>query len=417
MSPRNQAILSLVLIAAVAGGWYFYRNPDLSGPAPAAGEGSGQRQAGTAGSGEGQGRGNRDNRIPGLIGGGGAVNVVTAPIETDLAGSRVVALGTAKAAHSVVLYPEVSGIVADIMFKPGQEVAEGAVLLRLDDDEQQVVADRARIEYARARATFERSRSLADSKTISSVALEDAEMAAQIAENQVRIAEIAVNRRLVTAPFAGVVGLTDLSIGDLVSNSTPIATIEDLSTIRIGFEVPERWSARVVEGQEISASALAISGSHFAGKIVGIDNHVDETTRTLKLEAELTNRDKVLKTGMAVTVTLEFAADKELVVPSLAVQWDRRGSFVWKIVEGSAKRVDVAIVKRESGVVVVTGDVAEGDKVVVEGILRLRDGAKVNEVDETPAMVDQDGSPAPAEIPAARTAPAGDKAAPVATRG
>ena len=122
--------------------------------------------------------------------------------------------------------------------------------------------------------------------------------------------------------------------------------------------MPERWSARVVEGQEISASALAIPGSKLTGKIVGIDNHIDETTRTLKLEAELTNRDQVLKAGMAITVTLEFSADQELMVPSLAVQWDRRGSFVWKVADGAARRADVAIVKRESGVVVVTGDVA-----------------------------------------------------------
>jgi RND family efflux transporter MFP subunit len=306
-------------------------------------------------------------------------------------------------------------MVADIMFKPGQEVAEGEALLRLDDDEQQVIADRARIEYAKARAAFERSKSLAESKTISSVALDDAEMAAQLAENQVRIAEIAVKRRLVNAPFAGIVGLTDLSVGELVSNTTPIATIEDLSTVRVGFEVPERWSARVVEGQEISASALAIPGSKLTGKIIGIDNHIDETTRTLKLEAELTNRDQVLKAGMAVTVTLEFSADQELMVPSLAVQWDRRGSFVWKVADGAARRADVAIVKRESGIVVVTGDVAAGDKVVVEGILRLRDGAKVNEVDETPAVAGEET--APAETPAARTAPAEDEAAPATKRG
>jgi RND family efflux transporter MFP subunit len=417
MTPRKQAILSLVLIVAVGGGWHLYRNPDQLGLAPTPEEGTGQRQAGAPGAGDrgGQGAGTRDNRIPGLIGGGGAVNVVTAPVESDLAGRRVVALGTAKAAHSVVLYPEVSGMVADIMFKPGQEVAEGEALLRLDDDEQQVLADRARIEYAKARAAFERSKSLAESKTISSVALEDAEMAAQLAENQVRIAEIAVNRRLVNAPFAGIVGLTDLSIGELVSNTTPIATIEDLSTVRVGFEVPERWSARVVEGQEISASALAIPGSKLTGTIVGIDNHIDETTRTLKLEAELTNRGQVLKAGMAVTVTLEFSADQELMVPSLAVQWDRRGSFVWKVADGAARRADVAIVKRESGVVVVTGDVSAGDKVVVEGILRLRDGAKVNEVDETPAMAGE--GTAPVETPAARTAPAADEVAPATKRG
>jgi len=421
MSPRKQAILSLVLVAAVASGWYLYRNPAIVGIASDEGTVSqaGPRQAGAENAGESrrQAGSGRDNRIPGLIGGGGAVNVVTASVEMDRSGQHVMALGTAKAAHSVVLYPQVSGIVADIAFKPGQAVAEGAELLRLDDAEEQATADRARIEYAQARATFERSQSLAKSKTISNVALGDAEMAAQLAENQVRLAEITAGRRVVTAPFAGIVGLSDISIGDLISNSTAIATLDDLSTVRVGFEVPERWSARIVDGQAIAASAPALPGSKFAGRISGIDSRVDETTRTLKLEAELANPDQVLKGGMAITVELEFDMEDQLAVPSLAVQWDRRGSYVWKVVDGAVRRTEVAIVRRESGIVVIAGGVKAGDKVVVEGLLRLREGAKVNEVDETPSIVDQ-APPAADGTPAARTAPPAEgEAAESSTRG
>src|SRR5262245_40522331 len=133
MSPRKQAILSLVMVAAVAAGWYLYRNPEVVGFGQDSGSGADNGSRQTAGNGgeAGQRGCGRDNRIPGLIGGGGAVNVVTAPVEADQGGSRVVALGTAKAARSVVLYPQVSGIVADIMFRAGQEVAADAPLLRL----------------------------------------------------------------------------------------------------------------------------------------------------------------------------------------------------------------------------------------------------------------------------------------------
>ncbi len=391
MSPLKQAILCVVLVAAAAAGWYVYRNPQMVGLAREGAERSHQAAAG------------RENRIPGLLGGGGAVNVITAPVEADQGGERVVALGTVKAARSVTLYPQVTGMVTKILFKPGQAVEADAVLLMLDDDEEQVAADRARIEYAQARAAFERSRSLAESKTISSVALTDAEMTAQLAENGVRTAEIAAKRRIVAAPFAGIVGLTDISVGDLVTSTTEITTLDDLTTLRVGFEVPERWAGRIVEGQPITASAQGLPGSEFAGKITGIDNRVDETTRTLKLEAELTNFGEVLKAGMAVTVAMQFATDRELAVPSLSVQWDRRGSFVWKVVEGAARRAEVAVVKRESGVVIVSGQIEAGDRVVVEGIQRLRDGAKVAEVDETPAMIDggEGGRPGTDGVPAA----------------
>ena len=157
------------------------------------------------------------------------------------------------------------------------------------------------------------------------------------------------------APFAGITGLTDISVGDLVSNATEITTLDDLSTLRVDFEVPERWAERIAQDQAIEATAQALPGAEFPGRITGIDNRIDETTRTLRLEAELANEGQALKTGMAVTVELHFESDSQLAVPTLAVQWDRRGSFVWKIAEGAARRADVTIIRRQSGMVIVRG--------------------------------------------------------------
>jgi RND family efflux transporter MFP subunit len=392
MSFWKQAVLCLVLVVAAAGGWYAYKNPERLGLA--------REEATPRARAEGSGRG---NRIPGLVG-GGAVNVVTAPVELDRSGDTVIAVGSAKALRSVTLYPQVTGVVTRVMFAPGQMVEADAPLLALDDEEEQIAADRARIEYAQARAAFERSEALAKSKTISSVALADAEMAAQLAENGVRTAEIAAERRTLRAPFAGIVGLTDVSTGDLVTNTTAITTLEDLSTVRVYFEVPERWAGRIKEGQALTATAQALPGSQFSGKITGIDNHVDATTRTLRLQADLANFGGLLKTGMAIMVSMEFDSNEELSVPSLAVQWDRRGSFVWKVADGVARRAEVAIIRRQSGIVVVKGEIAAGDKVAVEGLMRLREGAKINEVNEAPVIVEETppggGTPAAEESPA-----------------
>ena len=380
MSPLRQALISLVLVAVVAAGWTVYRNPGLVG--------LGREAAGNA---EGRGglpaaRGG--NRIPGLIGRGGAVNVIVEPVATDPGEETIVALGTAKAARSVTLYPQVTGIVAAVSFRPGEAVQAGDPLLRLEDDEQRVAADRAHVELRQAEATLERSRALASSRTISEAALLEAETDAELAAIEVRSAEIDLARRTVRAPFAGVTGLTDISIGDLVTSATPITTLDDLSTLRVAFEVPERWAGRIAGGDPITATAQGLAGSRFAGVITGIDNRIDETTRTLRLEAELANEDRALRAGMAISVALRFATDRALTVSSLAVQWDRDGAFVWKVVDGAARRADVAIVRRESGVVIVHGDLVAGDRVVVEGVQRLREGAKVMEVDETPALID-----------------------------
>lgn len=379
MSLFRQALFSAVLIAALAAGWYVYQNPGIVGVArESAGEQPGGRA--TAGS-----------RIPGLLGRGGAVNVITAEVETDPGGEAVVALGTAKAARSVAVYPQVTGIVTDILFRPGGEVQEHALLVQLEDEEETVALDKARVELRQAEATLERSRTLAGSKTISDAALLEAETAADLAAIEVRSAEIAVQRRIVTAPFAGITGLTDISVGDLVGSSTMITRLDDLSTVRVAFEVPERWAGRVSIGHPITATAQGLAGSEFSGEITGIDNRIDETTRTLRLEAELGNEDRTLRAGMAIAVVLHFETDRELAVPSLAVQWDRNGSYVWKVVDGAAHRTAVAIVRRESGVVIVRGGLEPGEKVVVEGVQRLREGAMVAEIDETPAMADDVG--------------------------
>jgi RND family efflux transporter MFP subunit len=190
--------------------------------------------------------------------------------------------------------------------------------------------------------------------------------------------------------------------------------------MRVDFEIPERWSGLVRQGQQITATAQALPGSQFSGKISGVDTRVDATTRTLRLQADLANYAGLLKTGMAIMVSLEFEANQELAVPNLAVQWDRRGSFVWKIVDGAVRRSDVAIIRRQSGIVVLKGEVAAGDRVVVEGLLRLREGAKVTEVDQTPTIVEDNtlrpGAPEPAMAPAQDSVPAVSGAAPTSTR-
>jgi RND family efflux transporter MFP subunit len=395
MSLLKQALLCLVIVALAAGGWYAYRNPATIGLARQAAD-----EAGPHGEGGRPRRGGAD-RIPGLMGQGGAVNVITAAVEADERGETLTALGTAKAARSVTVFPQVTGVVTEIPFTPGAPVEAGAVLVHLDDDEQQVALDRARVALTQAEDKLARARSLAESKTIAEVALTEADAAVQMAEIEVRAAEIALSRRSVTAPFAGVTGLSDVSVGDLVQTSTEITMLDDLATIRVGFEVPERWAGRIAQDQPITATAQGLPGSEFSGRIAAIDNRIDETTRTLRVEAELHNEGQDLKAGMAITVKLAFESDKQLTVPTLSVQWDREGSYVWKVVEGAARRADIAIVRRESGTVVVEGEIEAGDRVVVEGIQRLREGAEVVDVGVEPTLTDDSGeSPEPDVEPA-----------------
>jgi RND family efflux transporter MFP subunit len=270
-------------------------------------------------------------------------------------------------------------------------VAEGQPLVRLGDSEQQVAVERARVALDSARLALERAEQLAQSNNITTAALAEARTNARRSEIDLRGAELELARRTLVAPFAGTIGLTDVTIGDLVNSSRAIATLDDMSTVTVAFEVPERASGRVVVGQEIVATTAALAGRHFTGYVSAVDSRVDPVARTLKVEASLPNEANVLKPGMALNVTIAFAGVAQPAVASLAVQWDRSGPYVWKVEGDTVARVGVDIVGRRSGVVIVAaGALAAGDEVVVEGLQRMRAGARV-------LRLDGSGGPSPPE--------------------
>lgn len=385
MSLWKQALLCVVLLALGAGGWYVARNPQLIGMDRTSGAG-GSRAPGSSGAGGGGPGGSR----------GGQVLVVAAPVESDTAAARVISIGSAKAAQSVTLFPQVTGVVDAISFTPGKHVDAGTPLVHLEAAEQKVALDRARATLAQAQAATERAQRLVASKAVAAVTLSDAQTAQVLAETDVQNAQIGLDRRTLRAPFAGVPGIADLSIGDLVQPTTKIVTLDDLSTVLVDFEVPERWAGKIALGQPISGTVPGYPGKTFAGQVSAIDSRVDETARTLRMQAKLANDQGLLKPGMAVTVTLEFPGEERPSVPSLAVQWDRDGSFVWKLDGNKVHRQPVTVLQRESGVVIVQGGVKPKDEVVVEGVQRLRDGASVARAEASAAGAE--GSPPPGDM-------------------
>jgi RND family efflux transporter MFP subunit len=362
MKAGRQILLILLLLVVAGAGWYLFgRGGDSDGQA-------------TLATPQGQ---------PAGRAGGRPTIVVTAPVTVDDAGEEVRAIGTLAAAQEVTLYPEVTGIVAAILFKANEQVKAGDVLVRLDDEDQKVEVQRATIARDDARAALDRFEKLFATKNTTAVSVSDARSVLEKAEIDLKVAQLALAKRAITAPFSGTVGISDLSVGDLVTTAKPIVNLADMSTAEVSFEVPERIAGRVAVGDTVAASTPALPGQTFEGKLTAIDNRLDTTSRTLRVKAEVPNPDSVLKPGMSVAAVLSFPAEGRPVVPSLAVQWDRQGSFVWKIDGDTAHRTPITVVQRKSGAVTVTGPLAAGDAVVVEGLQRVRDGARVARASET----------------------------------
>jgi RND family efflux transporter MFP subunit len=381
MPILKQVLLSLLLVVIAGGGWLLYQRPDLVlGRSEVAGDDAAPSQPGGGPGGPGGAAGGPGSGV--RPGGFGQALVVTAAVGIDDSGTELRAIGTAAAARSVTIYPQVSGIVATIDFMPGSRVTGGEVLVRLDSADQQVALDRANIALASAREALDRAERLEKSGNVTASALSDARKAVQQAEIDVRMAELDLAKRTIRAPFDGVIGLSDISVGDLVGSSTAIATVADMRSVTVAFEVPERVVGDIAVGQEATATAAALPGAVFTGRISAIDNRIDPATRTLRVEAILPNEADSLKPGMAVAIGLSLGGTARPSVPSLAIQWDRDGSYVWRLDGDTVRRVPVQIVSRRSGVVTVAGALQAGDEVVVEGVLRLREGMTVVRANE-----------------------------------
>ncbi len=378
MALFKQILLSLVVIVLAAGGWYVYQHRDglfgagetVAEAGATTGQGPGKQGAG-AGTGA-PGAGGRQAR-----GFGGPPLVVTAVVTTDSSGAEVRAIGTLAAAKAITLFAQVTGIVSAVDFKQGAKVDEGQVLLRIDDADQQVAVDRAQVALANATAARERTERLAKTSNATTVQLTDAQTAEKQAQIDLRSAQLELAKRQVKAPFAGTTGLTDVAVGDLINSTRAITTLDELTTLKVAFDVPERVSSLIKAGEQISATSDTLPGQTITGKIIAIDSRIDPNARTLKVQAEIPNDSGALKPGTAIVIVMSFTGAPRPSVPSLAVQWDRQGPFVWKVDGDVVHRTAVQILVRRSGMVTVASALAAGDHVVVEGVLRLREGLTV----------------------------------------
>jgi RND family efflux transporter MFP subunit len=405
MAFWKQLLVSLVVLLVAAGLWvrFFPGAPSLLAQwgldwiPVATAETPPQGGVGMAGAGgQRQGGGGGGQRE----GGRAAPMVVAEPVRIAVINDRLSAIGTGRARSSVVVTPFASGRMVEVDVASGAVVAQGDVIAKLDSEGEEIAVDRARIALEDARARQERVAALRTSNTASAVQVTEAEMAVRNAELAVRDAELALGRRTVSAPIGGIVGLISVSAGSYVTSQTEIATIDDRSQILVDFTVPERFAAAIAVGSSLEATSGARPGEAYAGTVRAIDNRLDAASRTLRVQAEITNPGDTLRAGMSFRVEMRFAGDSYPAVNPLAIQWGTEGAFIWTVDNGIAKRVPVRIIQRNTDSVLVDAPIAEGLMVVTEGIHVVRDGAPIAIAGQTPPAVSE------AE-PAAPRAPSG----------
>ncbi len=324
----------------------------------------------------------RSGGRPGGARGGYAPVVAMGTAKADFVARTVSVIGEARALKSVVITAEATGIVEEVVVAPGARVAKGDLLLQINDDEQQVALVRARANFPIARDNAARYRDLASDEAASALEAEEAQNAFIAARADLRAAEVAVAQRRILAPFDGIVGLIDSEAGDYIQAGGAVTTLDDTSSVIIDFAVPQEAAGFINIGQTVEAAMTSAAERTYRGEITAIDSRVDPASRSLRAEATFVNVDGRLIPGAVFTVSTTAEGEPAISIPGLAVQWDRSGAYVWRRnAEGAAEQASVVILQRRDDIVVVEGDIAAGDAIVVEGADRVRRGLPLPQVE------------------------------------
>lgn len=288
------------------------------------------------------------------------------------------ALGTVRAREAVTVTAKVSETVQQVHFESGQAVARGAPLVTLSGQQQQALLASAEAALKEAEQLYQRQEQLARQQLVARASL-DAQRATRDAA-RAQVAQVRANLadRVIRAPFAGVLGIRQVSPGALVTPGTVIATLDDIARVYVDFPVPETDLASVAPGQPLVGRAGAYPDQRFEGRVATVSARLDADTRAATVRGEFPNPDRLLRPGMLVDVALVRATRQALVVPELAVQQIGTETFVWRVKDdGTVEKADVVVGGRIPGKVMLREGIRAGDRIVVEGTGKLQPGAKV----------------------------------------
>lgn len=332
-------------------------------------------------------------------GGGFPTAVELAKVASISLSIDVAAVGSLRSNESVTLRPETAGRISIIGFKDGSAVAKGSLLVGLDDATQAAELAQASANLGLARSTQKRNEDLHQKKFISGQALDSSAATLRVQEAAVALANAKLAKTRIRAPFAGIVGIRNVGVGDYVKEGQDLINLEDMSVLKVDFRLPEATLAHLKIGQAIEITSDALPGQRFSATLDAINPLVEASGRSIACLARLDNGAGKLRPGMFVRTRLIFESrDNALMIPEQALVADPVQAFVFAVVDGKAKKVVVKTgLRRDARVEIVEG-LQVGDVVVSAGQLKLRDGATVRDVAAPPPGAPAAASEAKPEV-------------------
>ncbi len=300
------------------------------------------------------------------------------------------AVGSLRANQSVILRSETAGRIAALNFRDGTSVSKGTLLIELDAATQAAELDQARATLGLARANHQRNEDLFERKFISRQALDNTLAGLKVQEAAVALSQARFDKMRLRAPFAGIVGIRRVNVGDYVKEGQDLVNVEDIERLKVDFRLPETYLGQLQPGQDLEVSSDALPGQSFAAVVEAINPLVEAGGRAIALRAEMRNTRMQLRPGMFVRVRLRFERRANvLFVPEQAVVPDSKTPYVYRLAGGQAHQVPVKTGMRREGQVEISEGLVAGDEVVVAGQLKLRNGVAVRALAQGGGAIDQ----------------------------
>jgi membrane fusion protein, multidrug efflux system len=313
--------------------------------------------------------------------------VTTIVASREIWPSTLNVIGTAAAIQGVTVSADLPGTVAKINFESGKPVQAGDVLVELDTRQERAQLAAAEAQRDLARINFERTQELVKQGVTARTEFDNTSAQQKSTEAQVGEIQATIQRKIIRAPFTGVLGLRQINLGQYLAAGQAIVPLQKLNPIYVNFGVPQQNSAKSLGGRTLRVTSEDLPGATFTGRVTAIDSVINETTRNIQVQATLPNPNGKLRPGMFVQVQVSLGASRQVItLPASAINYAPYGDSVFVVTDltdpkGKTYRgVRQQFVKVEGSrgdqVAVVSG-VNPGDEVVTSGVFKLRNGAAV----------------------------------------
>jgi membrane fusion protein (multidrug efflux system) len=310
---------------------------------------------------------------------GKSVIVEASPVRVQPVQQEVSAIGTLRSEDSIVMRPELAGVVTALGFEEGRPVRKGQLLVALDGSIYEAELAQAQASLTLSQANNQRASELLSKGAASQRTRDESLSKMRMDEASVALARARLAKTRITAPYDGVAGLRKVAIGDYVTPGQDLVTLDVIDPIKLEFRVPELYLAQVAMGQTVKFQLDALPGQTFEAEVYAIDPQVDVDGRSLAIRARAPNAERLLRPGLFARASLGLARhENAILIPEEAIIPQGTDHFVYKVAGGKAAMVQVKTGIRRDGVVEITSGLSPNDTVVTAGQLKLHEGAAVN---------------------------------------